>query len=179
MPVIKPILSFTLFLLLRRGALFFIREKIYILKAPCSRNKHDLGRTFQKTVWRRPSGEAKLRRKRCRARAGTGKDAHGFRRTSRGGIHGAEVSRLRSGRRSFGVAVFWGAAGGFASFCGGNPRASSGRGDVRRRGTGVQQEMRKTRKSGAQRRACVANLRWLRSPWPCPSATAEGGFVGA
>ena len=78
-------------------------------------------------------GEAKLRRKRCRARAETGKDAHGFHRTSRGGIRGAEVSRLRSGRRSFGVAVFWGAAGGFASFCGGNPRASSGRGDVRRR----------------------------------------------
>ena len=65
-------------------------------------------------------------------KGGNGEGGVGFHRTSRGGIRGAEVSRPRSGRRSFCVAVFWGAAGGFASFCGGNPRASSGRGDVRR-----------------------------------------------
>lgn len=33
--------------------------------------------------------------------------------------------------------------------------------------------------AGEGRSACGAKLRRLRSPWPCPSATAEGGFVGA
>lgn len=96
MPVIKPILSFTLFLLLRRGVLFFIREKIYILKAPCSRNKHDFGRTFRKTVCRRLSV-----RQSCGASVAVQGQERGrmrrFHRTSRGGIRGAEVSRLRSG----------------------------------------------------------------------------------
>ena len=178
MPVIKPILSFTLFLLLRRGVLFFIREKIYMLKAPCSRNKHDFGRTFQKTVCRRPSGRqscgasvAVQGRKRGRTRR--------FHRTSRGGIRGAEVSRLRSGRWSFDVAGFGELRADLRRFAVETRVRHLERGDVRRRGTGVQQEMKKTRKSGARRRACGANLRRLRSPWPCPSATAEGGFVGA
>ena len=105
MPVIKPILSFTLFLLLRRGVLFFIREKIYMLKAPCSRNKHDFGRTFQKTVCRRLSVRqscgacvAVQGRERGRTRR--------FHRTSRGGIRGRRGEQAPFRRRSFGVAGF-------------------------------------------------------------------------
>lgn len=162
MPVIKPILSFTLFLLLRRGVLFFIREKIYILKAPCSRNKHDFGRTFQKTVWRRPSG---------RQSCGASVAVQGRKRGRRCRLSSDKPRRntRRSGEQApFRAAELWrrrifGAAGGFASFCGGNPRASSGRGTC----------------ADGRCAACGANLRRLRSPWPCPSATAEGGFVGA
>ncbi len=127
MPVIKPILSFTLFLLLRRGVLFFIREKIYILKAPCSRNKHDFGRTFQKTVWRRPSG---------RQSCGASVAVQGRKRGRRCRLSSDKPRRntRRSGEQApFRAAELWrrrifGAAGGFASFCGGKPRASSGKG---------------------------------------------------
>lgn len=132
MPVIKPILSFTLFLLLRRGVLFFIREKIYILKAPCSRNKHDFGRTFRKTVCRRLSVrqscgacvavQGRKRGRRCRLSSDKPR-RNTRRRGEQAPFRAAELWRRR----------FLGAPGGFASFCGGNLRASSGRGDVRRR----------------------------------------------
>lgn len=175
MPVIKPILSFTLFLLLRRGVLFFIREKIYILKAPCSRNKHDFGRTFQKTVWRRPSGrqscgasvavQGRKRGRRCRLSSDKPR-----RNTRRSGeqapFRAAELWRRRFWVLRAGVlrwkpaCVIW--KGG---------RAQTG--DVQPAGE------ENTAEVGGATEACGANLRRLRSPWPCPSATAEGGFVGA
>ncbi len=127
MPVIKPILSFTLFLLLRRGVLFFIREKIYMLKAPCSRNKHDFGRTFQKTVWRRLSV-----RQSCGASVAVQGRERG-RRCRLSSDKPRRNTRRRGEQAPFRAAELWrrrifGAAAGFASFCGGNLRVSSGRG---------------------------------------------------
>lgn len=151
MPVIKPILSFTLFLLLRRGVLFFIREKIYILKAPCSRNKHDFGRTFQKTVWRRPSGrqscgasvavQGRKRGRRCRLSSDKPR-----RNTRRRG------EQVAFRRRSFGVAGFGELRADLRRFAVETRVRHLEGGDVRRRETCSLRERRTRRKSGERRR---------------------------
>ena len=155
MPVIKPILSFTLFLLLRRGVLFFIREKIYMLKAPCSRNKHDFGRTFQKTVWRRPSGrqscgasvavQGRERGRRCRLSSDEPR-RNTRRRGEQAPFRAAELWRRR----------FLGLRADLRRFAVETRVRHLERGDMRRRERCSLRERRTRRKSGEGRRACGA-----------------------